>query len=80
MSAFCYLNPVTNRGEIAQLSFMADECEEAYHYTFAAFKESVNNNYPRTFMVDKDFNEINVLMKTFPGSNILFCNFHVLNG
>ena len=78
MSAFCYLNPVTNRGEIAQLSFMADECEEAYRYTFAAFKESVNNNYPRTFMVDKDFNEINVLMKTFPGSNILFCNFHVL--
>ena len=77
MTAVCYVNPVTNKGEIAQLVFIADEAKECYEFAFESFKKSVVKD-PPTFMVDKDFNEISVLTKVFPNSTILLCQFHVL--
>ena len=77
MSSFAYLNPVTNKGEIAQLIFLTDEGADALEFAFSAFKGS-NAHVPGYFMVDKDFNEVNTLKTVFPKSSFLLCQFHVM--
>ena len=77
MSAFCYINPVSNSGEIAQLAFIADEGEEAFAFVFNTFKKSCKKN-PAAFIVDKDFSEIKMLNSVFPDSIVTLCLFHVL--
>ena len=77
MSAFMYLNPVSNRGEVAQVAFMADEGGEVYKFVFSAFKKSVGRD-PPVILLDKDFNEIQIIRKVFLTSILLLCTFHVL--
>ena len=52
LSAFCYTNPVSNRGEVAFLAFMADECSDVQDFVFRSFKECTTFR-PKYFMVDK---------------------------
>ena len=77
LSAIVYLNNVTGKGEVAQLSFHADETSETYQNIFTSFS-SVCERPPPIIIVDKDFNEIECLAKVFPNSRILLCTFHVL--
>ena len=77
LSAFCYTNPVSSRGEVAFLAFIADECSDVQDFVFRSFKECTTFR-PKYFMVDKDFNEIRTITKVFPESVYLLCQFHVL--
>lgn len=77
MSSFAYLNPVTNKGEIAMLIFLTDEGADALEFAFSTFK-ATNAHAPSYFMVDKDFNEVNTLNTVFPASSFLLCHFHVM--
>lgn len=49
MSAFCYTNPVSNKGEIAMLIFLADEGAEALEFAFKSFKKATVQD-PSCFM------------------------------
>lgn len=77
LNAFSYVNPVSNRGEVANLVFLSDEGAETLEFGFTAFRKAVLKD-PGTFMLDKDFTELSVLAKVFPNSNTLLCLFHVL--
>ena len=77
MSSFAYCNPVTNKGEVAQLVFLADEGAEALEFAFKAFKKTILQD-PGYVMVDKDFTELIILSKVFPNATILLCQFHVM--
>ena len=77
LSAMVYLNKVTGKGEIAQLSFHADESRKTYLNIFQSFS-SVCQKAPPIIIVDKDFNEIACLSEVFPNSTILLCTFHVI--
>ena len=77
MSAFSYTNPVSNKGEIAMLIFLADEGAEALEFAFQSFKKATVQD-PSCFMVDKDFTELLTIAKVFPNSTPLLCQFHVL--
>ncbi|ETO59111.1 hypothetical protein F444_22515 [Phytophthora nicotianae P1976] len=66
----------TNRSKYKVFSFMA-------HDTFGMAMEEVKANNPawtrlQCVLVDKDFTELSVLEKAFPGVTILLCQFHVL--
>ena len=52
LSAFLYLNPTTNKGEIGQLSFMGDESGEAYQFAFTTFR-SICLRDPPVIIIDK---------------------------
>ena len=77
MSSFAYCNPVTTKGEVGQLAFMADEGAEALEFAFKAFRKTIVQD-PSYIMVDKDFTELSVLAKVFPNSIALLCQFHVM--
>ena len=77
LSAVCYCNPVSGRGEVGQLVFLADESAECYKFAFDAFKKTTNRD-PENIVIDKDFTEMQVLKETFVNSRVLLCHFHVL--
>ena len=77
LSSFLYLNHVTGKGEVGQLAFMSDEGAEAVEFAFSTFRRICGKD-PPVLMVDKDFNEINIMKKVFPTSRIILCWFHVL--
>ena len=77
LSGLLYLNPVTGKGEIAQLAFMSDEAAEAYKFVFSSFKKMLFHN-PKVVMVDKDFAELKALKEVFPTTITLLCWFHVI--
>ena len=78
LSAFCYSNPVSGRGEVGQLVFLADESCECFKFAFEAFKKSINGEDPPVILIDKDFNEMQTLKSVFVTSRILLCHFHVI--
>ena len=77
MSAFAYLNPVTNRGEVGQINFLADEGGDSLDFAFQSFKSSILSD-PLYMLIDKDFKEIATIKKVFPSCIYIFCQFHVL--
>ena len=77
LTSFLYLNPVTGKGEVGQLSFISDEGTEAYTFAFSAFRRILSRD-PRVIMVDKDFHEIKILNEVFKTTTILLCWFHVV--
>ena len=77
MSSFAYCNPVSNKGEVGQLNFLADEGGEALEFAFKAFKKTIVKD-PRVIMLDKDFTELSTLAKVFPKTTTLLCQFHVM--
>lgn len=72
-----YLNPGTGKGEVAMMSFMEDECKEAYTFVFQTFRDIISED-PTSVMIDKDFCEIQSLSSVFLNSHLLLCWFHVL--
>ena len=75
--AAVYLNPTTNKSELAFLALMCDETNETVEFALKAFKK-ICLRFTLIFMVDKDFGQILVLNSVFPGSRILLCNFHAI--
>ena len=70
-------NPVSNKGELAQLTFMSDEGGDALDFAFTAFRKTILKD-PRCIMLDKDFTANHTLAKVFPNSTTLLCLFHRL--
>ena len=77
VSAVCYLNPTTNKSEIASLSFISEESKENLKFVFSNFK-SMSLHDPTVIIVDKDFNEITVLKSVLCIATILLCTFHII--
>ena len=71
-----FLDPATGKGELASISFMADETAESYRFVLSAFRD-LSTHRPTAFLVDKDFTEFQVLQELFPQSRCLLCLFHV---
>ena len=69
--AFCYLNPTTNKTEIAALSMMSDD------FVLSKFK-TLCRREDIMFFVDKDFTNIESIKKAFSEVTILLCVFYVL--
>ena len=47
-----YRNPATNRGEMLQLSFMADETAHSFTFALSGFEFILNHN-PAVILIDK---------------------------
>ena len=77
LSCILYLNPATGKGEVVQLSFLEDEAADAYSFSFSTLRKIIGRD-PPVLVIDKDFNELNILKSVFPTSNVLLCRFHVL--
>ena len=77
LAAFCYLNPTTNKTEIAALSMMSDETQENYDFVLSKFK-TLCRREDIMFLVDKDFTNIESIKKAFSEVTILLCVFYVL--
>ena len=52
LNAILYCNPSTGKGEIVQLSFMADETLDSYNFVMSKFKEIVYWD-PSAILIDK---------------------------
>jgi hypothetical protein len=52
LNAVLYRNPATGRGEIVQLSFMADETVHSYNFALSSF-EYIQQNNPAVIIIDK---------------------------
>jgi len=74
---FCYLNPTTNRSELAAIAFLSEETATVFRAAFNLFKQMCSQP-PSIFIVDKDFTEIAVLREVFIGATLLLCTFHVI--
>ena len=75
--SFCYMNPATNKTEIAALTVISGETEEHFNFVLKCFREVFDKNDP-IFLVDKDFTCISSLLEIFPNATILLCIFHVI--
>ena len=72
-----YLNETTGKGEVAQLSFHADETAETYKDIFQSLRSFCPTD-PPIVIVDKDFTEIECLRETCPSARIILCTFNVI--
>ena len=52
LNALLYRNPATDKGEVAVLSFLADETEHSYEFALASFEYLLQNN-PEVILIDK---------------------------
>ena len=65
LMAVVYLNPTTNKSEVAFMALMCDETTDTVDYALKCFK-SLCLRQKLIFMVDKDFGQLAVLTKLFP--------------
>ena len=77
LMAVVYLNPTTNKSEVAFMALMCDETTDTVDYALKCFK-SLCLRQKLIFIVDKDFGQLAVLSKLFPGATILLCIFHAI--
>ena len=77
LTAFCYLNPLTDKTEVAALALVSTESEENFDFVLSCFR-SLNPVDEIVFLVDKDFTCIDSIKRTFPRATVLLCIFHVL--
>ena len=64
-----YLNPTSNKSEIAFMALVCDETNENIVFTLTVFKQ-ICVQTDLIFIVDKDFGQLAVLRKVFPDSVI----------
>ena len=75
--AVVYLNPTTNKSELAFAAIICDETQANIEFALKAFKRiCVRDNL--IFTVDKDFGQLAVLRTVFPEAVVLLCIFHVI--
>ena len=75
--AVVYLNPTTDKSELAHISILSDESKPNIEFAIRSFKK-ICNREDLVFIVDKDFNQINVIKNEFSKAIVLLCNFHTL--
>ena len=78
IAAFCYLNPTTNKTEIAAIAYISDESSSSLDFVFRHFSNICCGNVEKIFIVDKDFTQLNSINVHFPDCLILLCQFHTL--
>ena len=74
-----YYDQFVGKWEVAALVFLSTERKENVESGIRMFKDSLKYRYEQhrfIFIVDKDFDYINVLEEFFPGSIVLLCNVH----
>ena len=76
--AFCYLDSHSNKTEISAIALIANESDCHFTFILSEFKKLNNNRNDYIFLVDKDFHNIDCLLKIFELSTVLLCVFHVL--
>ena len=64
-------------GQAVAQALVADEKRDLLRELFAEFKKSVGEDV-KTILIDKDFNEIEVLTGLWPEASLSLCRFHVL--
>ena len=77
LMAAVYLNPTTNKSEVAFMALMSDETNKTMEFAISSFKQ-ICLRYTLIFIVDKDFGQLAVLSSLFPESRILLCIFHAI--
>ena len=77
LMAVVYLNPTTNKSEVAFMALMCDEVYATVEFALKTFKSFCSRN-DLIFIVDKDFGQISALNKIFPESTVLLCIFHAI--
>ena len=75
--AAVYLNPTTNKSEVAFMALMCDECNATVEFALKKFKQICLRG-TLIFVVDKDFGQLGVLYAVFPHARVLLCIFHAI--
>ena len=75
--AVVYLNPATNKSEVAFMALLCDESKPNVEFALQTFKK-ICLRYDLIFIVDKDFGQLEVLNSVFPTALVLLCVFHVI--
>ncbi|EGZ17928.1 hypothetical protein PHYSODRAFT_379976, partial [Phytophthora sojae] len=57
---------------------VADQKKETMRQCVQFFKDHVGANITETFVIDKDFQEWDVLEEIYPEAKVLLCQFHAL--
>ena len=79
LCGFCYLDPHTDKSNLAGLGLMEAETCENFEYTFREIQRDMGGGREDIiFIIDKDFKEEDTLRKVFPFCVILYCRFHVI--
>ena len=77
LMAAVYLNPTTNKSEVAFMALMCDEINQTVEFALSRFKH-VCVHYTLVFIVDKDFGQLSVLRSIFPKARVLLRCFHAI--
>ena len=77
LTAFCYMNPVTNKTEVASIALVSQESEENFDFVLSLFRTLYSKD-DFIFLVDKDFTCIASIKRAYPNSTVLLCIFHVI--
>ena len=77
VAGYAYLDPNTNKTEIAAFSILSQETASSIEFSLSNFSK-IRGEKDLIFLVDKDFTEIASIKKIFPSATILLCIFHVL--
>ena len=75
LAMFVYPCRLSNKTRVAAFCLMADEREQTVEFFLQEF---ANICQPSFFFVDKDFNQMKLLFKTWPSCHVFLCVFHVL--
>lgn len=77
VGAFCYLDPNSDRTEVAGFAMMSEESAVCFDFVLHHFSR-ICVRQDLMFLIDKDFTEMSSIRKAFPSSIVLLCVFHCL--
>ncbi|CAF1379625.1 unnamed protein product [Didymodactylos carnosus] len=79
-SLYCFLiQDSLSFGQPVAISFLSHESKYHMRQLLTTFQDLYKNSTEiKTFMVDKDFIQMNLLINIFPTSRVLLCYFHVV--
>ena len=77
LMAAVYLNPTTNKSEVAFMALLCDETNDTVEFALKKFKQICLRG-TLIFVVDKDFGQLGVLSSVFPQARVLLCVFHAI--
>ena len=65
-------------GQAVGQALLVNEKKDALEHFFAEHHRIAGSKSPETVIVDKDFNETDVIKKIWPEASVLLCRFHAL--
>ena len=77
VAAFCYLDPNSDKTEIAAYAMMSEESTVCFEFVLRQFSR-ICVRQDLIFIIDKDFTECRSIKKVFPAAIVLLCIFHCL--